>query len=121
MHFLIRLLINAAALWVATLIVPGIDTTGGWVSLFLVALVFGALNATLRPLLKLLTCPLLVLTLGFFTLVINALMLWLTGRLSEPLGLGFHVRGFVAAFLGALVVSAVAILLSLIFEKPSDD
>lgn len=83
MHFLLRLLINAAALWVAIRIVPGIDFQGHWLSLLVVALVFGVLNASVRPMLKLLTFPLLILTLGLFTFVINALMLWLKiGRAS---------------------------------------
>ena len=112
MRFLIRLLINAAALWIATQIVPGVTHTGQWTSLLLVALVFGVLNAVVRPILKLLTCPLIVLTLGLFTFVINALMLWLTSAVSESLGLGFHVAGFGSAFLGALVVTVVSVLLS---------
>ena len=113
MPFLLRLLINAAALWVATRVVPGIVHNGTWVTLFVVALVFGVLNASVRPLLKLLTLPLLILTLGLFTLIINALMLWLTGWISEHLSLGFHVAGFGAAFWGALVVSIVSLLLSI--------
>ena len=112
MRFLIRLLINAAALWIATQIVPGVTHTGPWMSLLLVALVFGVLNAVVRPILKLLTCPLIVLTLGLFTFVINAVMLWLTSAVSESLGLGFHVDGFGSAFLGALVVTVVSVLLS---------
>src|SRR4029079_3577020 len=112
MRFLIRLLINAAALWIATQIVPGVTHTGPWTSLLLVALVFGVLNAVVRPILKLLTCPLIVLTLGLFTFVINAVMLWLTSAVSESLGLGFHVDGFGSAFLGALVVTVVSVLLS---------
>ena len=112
MRFLIRLLINAAALWTATQIVPGVTHTGPWTSLLLVALLFGVLNAVVRPILKLLTCPLIVLTLGLFTFVINALMLWLTSAVSESLGLGFHVDGFGSAFLGALVVTVVSVLLS---------
>ena len=112
MRFLIRLLINAAALWIATQIVPGVTHTGPSTSLLLVALVFGVLNAVVRPILKLLTCPLIALTLGLFTFVINALMLWLTSAVSESLGLGFHVDGFGSAFLGALVVTVVSVLLS---------
>jgi putative membrane protein len=114
MKFLLRLLINAAALWVAVEIVPGVEYRGEWIYLLLVALVFGVLNALLRPVLKLLTCPLLVLTLGLFTLVINAFVLWLTGAVSGSLGLGFTVSGVWAAFLGALVVSVVSILLSVL-------
>jgi putative membrane protein len=113
MHFLARLLINAAALWVATYVVPGIAYQGRWTSLLVVALVFGVLNASVRPLLKVLTFPLLILSLGLFTLVINALMLWLTGWVSDRLSLGFHVAGFWAAFWGGLVVSIVSLLLSI--------
>ncbi|MDQ2978143.1 MAG: phage holin family protein, partial [Acidobacteriota bacterium] len=78
MRFLLRLLINAAALWVATRVVPGISATGTPGTFLAVALVFGLLNALVRPLLTMLTCPLLILTLGLFTFVINALILWLT-------------------------------------------
>jgi len=118
MRFLVRLLISAAALWVATRIVPGVTYSGDFVYLLLVALVFGLLNALLRPILALLTCPLLILTLGLFTFVINALVLWLTSTLAGRLGLGFHVSGFWAAFLGALVVSIVSFLLSILIPDP---
>jgi putative membrane protein len=118
MRFLVRLLISAAALWVATKIVPGVSYSGDWGYLILVALVFGLLNALVRPVLALLTCPLLILTLGLFTFVINALVLWLTGALSGKLGLGFHVDGFWPAFLGALVVSVVSFLLSVLIPDP---
>ncbi len=121
MRFLLRLLINAAALWVATRIVPGVTHSGSEASLFAVALVFGLLNALLRPLLAFLSCPLLILTLGLFTLVINAFILWLTSALSGSLGIGFHVDGFWAAFLGALVVSIVSILLSIFLRDVSQD
>lgn len=119
MRFLLRLLINAGALWIATQIVPGVEHTGPWTALLLVALVLGLLNALVRPLLKLLTCPLIVLTLGLFTFVINALVLWLTSAISDSFGLGFHVAGFVPAFLGALVVTVVSVLLS-VFLRDSD-
>src|SRR5262245_14653860 len=113
MPFLIRLLVNAAALWVATRIVPGVTFDGSVTAFLGVALVFGVINATLRPLTKILTFPLILLTLGIFALVVNGLMLWLTSSLSSSLGLGFHVSGFWAAFFGALVVSIVSALLSL--------
>ncbi|HLN80929.1 MAG TPA: phage holin family protein, partial [Thermoanaerobaculia bacterium] len=100
-----------------TQIVPGVRHDGPWTSLLLVALVFGVLNAIVRPLLKLLTCPLILLTLGLFTFVINAVMLWLTSAVSESFGLGFHVGGFVPAFLGALVVTIVSVLLSVIIRE----
>ena len=120
MRFLIRLLVNAAALWVATRIVPGVHHEGGPLALLAVALVFGLLNALVRPLLKVLTCPLLILTLGLFTFVINALILWLTGALSDSLGIGFHVDGFWAAFWGALVVTVVSVLLSVFVRDPTE-
>lgn len=114
MPFLARLIVNAAALWIATYIVPGVTYDGGLASFLIVALVFGAINATIRPVMKVLTFPLIILTLGIFALVVNGLMLWLTSSLSSALGLGFRVSGFWAAFWGALVVSIVSTILSLV-------
>jgi len=108
-----RLLINAAALWAATRLVPGISFDGDWRLLFVVALIFGVINVSVRPILKFLTFPLLILTLGLFTFVLNALMLWLTGAISDALDLGFHVDGFTPAFIGGLVVTVISFLLSL--------
>jgi putative membrane protein len=119
MPFLVRLLVNAAALWVATQVVPGVSFDGGPLPMLGVALVFGVLNASLRPLAKILTFPLIIVTLGIFALVINGLMLWLTSALSSTLGLGFHVSGFWAAFWGALVVSLVGLLLSMLIREPA--
>jgi len=122
-----RLLINAAALWAATRLVPGISFDGDWRLLFVVALVFGVLNVSVRPVLMLLTLPFLIVTLGLFTFVLNALMLWLTSAISDALGLGFHVEGFGASFFGALVVSVVSFMLSLFVtsgaraRRPHDD
>ena len=113
MRFLLRLLINAAALWVAIRIVPGISYQGGWGGLFGIALVFGVVNAFIGPILKLLSLPVIFLTLGLFALVINGFLLWLTARLSTALGLQFQVEGCWTAILGALVVSIVSALLSL--------
>jgi len=113
MRVLLRLLINAAALWVATRLVSGISYTGDGASLFGVALVFGVLNVSIKPVLFLLSLPFVILTLGFFTLVLNALMLLLTAAASDALGLGFSVAGFVPAFKGALVVTVVSFVLSL--------
>src|SRR6266699_1451533 len=114
MAFLTRLLVNAAALWVATRLVPGVSYSGGWLSFLAVAAVFGEVNAFIRPVAKILTFPLIIVTLGIFALVVNGLMLWLTSSLSEALGLGFHVSGFWAAFWGALVVSIVSTILSML-------
>lgn len=111
---LLHWVLNAAALWAAAVIVPGLEFTGGIGRLLLVAAVFGIVNSTLRPLLTILTCPLIVITLGLFTLVINALMLLITGWLSESWSLGFTVTGFWAAFWGGLVVGLVSMILSLL-------
>lgn len=120
MRILLRLLINAAALWAATRLVEGISFDGDWRFLFAVALVFGVLNAVVRPILTLLTFPFVILTLGLFIFVLNACMLWLTGVISDAAGLGFHVNGFRAAFLGALVVSIVSFLLSMFVGSGRD-
>ena len=113
MNFLIRLLINAAALYLATRLVDGISFDGEIAFLFVVALIFGIVNTIVKPILLLLTLPFVIVTLGFFILVLNALMLWLTGRISDAAELGFHVAGFRAAFIGGLLVSIVSFVLSL--------
>jgi putative membrane protein len=121
MQILLRLLINAAALWSATRLVPGISFDGDWRLLFVVALIFGVINVSVRPVLMLLTLPFLIVTLGLFTFVLNGLMLWLTSAISDALGLGFHVSGFGAAFVGALVVTVVSFVLSLFVGAGSRD
>jgi len=115
---LLRLLINAAALWVAVRVVDGVSFNGDGRLLFVVALIFGILNVSLKPLMMLLSLPFLLLTLGLFTFVVNALLLMATSKVSGWLGLGFHVDGFLAAFVGALVVSLVSIVLSMFVPKP---
>src|SRR5882672_7500354 len=114
MPFLIRWLVNAAALWVATRLVSGVTYVGGWMPFLGVALIFGVVNAIIRPIAKLLTFPFIIVTLGLFSFVVNGLMLWLTSAFSGALGIGFHVRGFWAAFWGALVVSIVSTILSMV-------
>jgi putative membrane protein len=114
MPVLLHWLLNAAALWVAAWLVPGLEFSGTLVQLLLVAAVFGLVNSLVRPILTILTCPLIVVTLGLFTLVINALMVLLTGGLSKAWGLGFQVSGFWAAFFGGLVVGVVSVILSLL-------
>jgi putative membrane protein len=119
MPFLVRLLVNAAALWVATRIVSGVTYTGGTLPFLGVALAFGIINAILKPVAIILTFPILIVTLGLFTFVINALMLMLTSSLSDTLGLGFHVAGFWPAFWGALVVTLVSWVLSMAIKDAS--
>jgi len=111
MKLILRVVINAVALGAAAYLVPGIRA-GSVTSVLLIALVFGLLNALVRPVLKFLSCPLLVLTLGLFTLVLNAVMLLLTSWLGRQFGIDFSVDGFVPAFVGALVVSVVSVVLS---------
>lgn len=120
MFLLLRLLINAGALWVATSLVGGISFTGDTGRFLVVALVFGLLNALVRPILLLLSLPLLILTLGLFTFVLNAFILMMTSALSDRLGLGFHVEGFFAAFLGALIVSVVSLMLSVFLKSAKE-
>jgi putative membrane protein len=121
MRFLIRLIVIAAALWVAVRFVPGIEYAGHWSGLLAVALVFGVVNAVIRPILFYLTCPLVLATLGLFVFVLNGLMLWLTGALSAALGIGFSVNGIVPAILGALVVGVVSTILSVFVGSPGKE
>lgn len=120
MSFLVRLLVNAASLWVATRIVPGVTYAGDVLPFLGVALVFGVINTFIGPAAKLLTLPLIIVTLGLFLLVVNGLMLWLTSALSTTLGLAFHVSSFRAAFVGALVVSFVSTLLSVLIHDSDE-
>ncbi len=113
-RLVLRWLISTLAIFAAVWIVPGIEFIGpGW-QLGIVAIVFGLLNALLRPLLILLTCPLILLTLGLFGLVINALLLALASELARTLGIEFHVYGFWSAFWGGLVISLVSLVLSMV-------
>lgn len=112
--FLIRWMINTIALSAAVQLVPGLHFTDGPLQLLAVALVFGVVNAILRPIVTVLSCPLVLLTLGLFTLVINALMLLFTARLAGAFHLGFRVDGFGPAFWGGLVVGMVSLALTLL-------
>jgi len=116
-RFLIRWGINAVALYLAVAWVEGIvPQSDNWVSYIWLALIFGVVNAFLGPLLKVLTCPLILLTLGIFTLLVNTFLFYLAGRIGNAFGVGFTVDSFWSAFLGSLVVSVVSILLSLFFR-----
>src|SRR5512138_1779777 len=117
--FILRWAINAIALYLAILILPGIDLKSGLVSIIWLALIFGLVNALLRPLISILTCPLIALTLGLFTLVINTFMFWLTSVIGQSFNLGLTISEPVwwNAFLGGLVVSVVSIVMSTIFKE----
>lgn len=118
MDRVVQLLINAAALYVAVLLVPNLDFAfepeGAWWKFLLVAFIFGLVNTFLRPVLRILTLPITIMTLGLFLVVINALMLMLTGAISSELDLGLTVADFLAAFLGAIVISLVGAVLSMV-------
>jgi putative membrane protein len=116
-RLLVRWLIATVAIFAAVKLLPGISFRGPYWKLALVALIFGLVNALIRPLLKLLTCPLIMLTLGLFTLVINALMLLLTAQLSEAFDLHFQVLNFWSAFWGSIVISIVSFLLNLLIGE----
>jgi putative membrane protein len=121
MRFLLRVLVSAGALGVATAAVPGIElhAGSGWSkvgTLLAVALIFGVINATLKPLIKVIGCAFYVLTLGFAALIINGLLLWLTSVIAGDLTLPFHVTGFWPAFWGAILVGLVSWLLNLLIR-----
>jgi putative membrane protein len=116
--FILRLLINAIALYLAIEILPGIELMSGLVSIVWLALIFGIVNALFRPLLQFLTCPLIILTLGLFTLVINTFLFWLTSIVGQWFGIALVISEPVwwNAFLGGLVVSVVSVLMTLILK-----
>ncbi len=118
---LARWFVASLALYVAVRLVPGISYEGGWITLAGMALIFGMVNAFVRPVLSVLSCPLIILTMGVFLLVINGAMLLLSSRLASIFGVPFYVEGFGSAFLGALVVSAASFLLNLFFEDEDEE
>jgi putative membrane protein len=119
LRLIVSWFVNAVALALAAWLIPGIQVTEdrGWVAVAIMALIFGLVNALIRPLVKLLTCLINVFTLGLFTLVINALMLWLSSWIAGQLGVGFRVDNFLAAFLGALLISIVSFVLNMVFRE----
>jgi putative membrane protein len=115
----LRWLINILAIFAAVWLVPGIEFAGpGW-QLGVIAVVFGLVNIALRPLLTLLTCPLVILTLGLFGLVINAALLALTSTIARSLGIQFIVEGFWPAVLGGLVIALVSLVLNILAGESS--
>lgn len=118
---LLRWLINSIALYAAAQMVPGIHAAGDWRTIVIVAAIFGLVNALIRPVIKLLTCPLLILTLGLFTLVINTLMLGLTSWLATQFNVGFYIDSFLDAFWGALIISFASLAITLLIGEEKGD
>jgi putative membrane protein len=116
--FILRLVINAIALYLAVLIIPGIVLNSSMSSLIGLALIFGLVNALVRPLLQFLTCALIILTLGLFTLVINTFLFWLTSVIGQSFGIALVINDPVwwNAFLGGLVVSIVSVVMTMILK-----
>ena len=126
MRFLLRVAVSAAALAVAAAVLPGIQLTAGStiskvLTLIAVALIFGVINAVLKPIIKTIGCLFYILTLGLVALVVNALLLWLVSVVAGWLSLPFHITGFVPAFLGALIISVVTWLLSVLIPDGKKD
>jgi len=114
-RFLVRLAINAVALYAAVALLAGRGInpqSDNWLSFIWLALIFGLINAILRPILVVVGCPILILTLGLGSLLINTLLFYLAGLIGQSFGVGFSVDGFLPAFLGALIVSIVSFVLN---------
>lgn len=120
MKFIVRVVINAIAIWLASMLLSGLDIVGGStpaqrVGVFvLIALLFGVVNAIVKPIVKFFSLPLYVLTLGLFTLVVNALMLMLTAWITDPWTWGLRVNSFGTAVIGAVIISIVSVVLSVV-------
>ena len=113
--FFIRFFVNAIAIYVAAQLISGIHLVG-WDAILLVAIIFGLVNTFIKPLVSLITCLIQVITLGLFTLVINAGILYFTAWLAQRLGLAFSIDNFLSAFLGALIVSVISFILNKILK-----
>jgi putative membrane protein len=119
-NFIIRLIINAVALYVAVALLNGrglTPQTSNWLSFIWLALIFGLVNAILKPVLKIVSCPILILTLGLGSLLINTLLFYLSGLIGTNFNVGFTVSGFWTAFLGALIVSVVSFILNTLLRE----
>ena len=122
MSILVRLLVNAVALAVAAWLLTGITITGASdgdraTTLVVVAVIFGVVNAVIRPIVKIVTLPFIILTLGLLVFVINALMLLLTSWITDQLDVAFHVEGFGTALIGALIITAVGWVLDIVLPE----
>jgi putative membrane protein len=122
MRIIIRWIITAIAIFLTAWLLPGINITSsnGFVTVALVAVILGFLNAVVRPILAILSCGCIVATMGLFMLVINAFVLWLTGWVAAELNIGFQVEGFWPALWGSIVISIISFVLSMLFLDERD-
>jgi len=122
MKLLIRWVVSTLALFAAAYLIPGIrvEDPNAWMVYAMMALILGLVNAVIRPLLKLLSCPLIILTLGVFVLVINGPSFLLAARIAEALGVGFYVDGFLSALLGALIVSVISVFFNIFLKDRNE-
>lgn len=125
MRILVKLVVTALALWLATILIHGIhltthSTAGKAGTLIVVALLFGIINAVLKPIVKTIGCFAYVITLGLISIVVNGLLFWLASWVAGKLSLPFHVTGFVPAVLGALLVGIIGWLASLVVDERED-
>jgi len=113
-RFVIRLIANSIALFLAAVLLPGIEFQGGIVAIIVLALIFGVVNAVIGPIVKFATCLINVLTLGLFTLVINAFLFWLATVFGQAIGIGFRINGILPALLGSLLVTIVSAIVTIL-------
>ena len=123
MGMLIRVIVNAIALWITALVVPGIDVGGSnaghtVLTVLVVAVIFGVVNAVLKPIIKVVGCVFYILTLGLIALVVNALLFLLTDWIGQQFDLPFTIDGFWPAFWGAIVMAVVSWVLSFLVPEP---
>ncbi len=111
-YLILRIMINALSIGIAVKLVEGITFTGEWWKMIIVGIIFGIVNSLVKPIITFFSLPLIFFTLGIFIIVVNALMLLLTAKLSDTFNLGLHIDGFIPALLGALIISVVSIILS---------
>lgn len=116
MRFAIDVIMTAIALWLVTLIVPGVEILGGAWSFIWVALVFMFVNAFISPIVKTISLPLTIITLGLFSLLVNTLLFSIVGWISDGLGNGLDISGFWAAFVGAIVMAIASWIVEAIFK-----
>jgi putative membrane protein len=117
MGFIITVLVNAAALWVAVYLLDGISYDGEWYQWLILGAIFGIVNAIVKPILALLTLPITIVTLGLFYLVLNTIMLYLTSWLAGPIAGPFTIASFIDGLLGAVIISVVATAVHFVIRR----